>query len=121
MKKVILWKGREVDLEAAKVHVAPGGSCLFDFEARGDRARELGDFLWRMREEFAFGLSNASVDGEVFHVGIYLGLADVPEFEAGCASFFSDSGCVKTVIDEGESRDGYSIRSRDAVLKLLRS
>ena len=110
MEKVIF--GKQLTLDTAPVHIAPGGSVLINI---GDSSTYLLGLLLKLREEVAYGMIDiVTEDDDTFTTKIYLGKADYDTF----VNIVSEGPLCWTEDDlpEGTEMTGLSMRARNMVL-----
>ena len=120
MQEVTLF-GQVLSLEARAMHVASGGSVLYDLTGE---ASGLAHFLSALREEIAYGIASVSevcAQSRVARVAVYFGSADLSAFMDMLASQTSSSEweISREDIAEGTSRQAYSISARQQVIEAL--
>lgn len=120
--KTVVVLGKSMDLETRGVHVAPGGSVIYDLEAE---ASILSKCLVGLREEMAYGMIDAKdivLANKIVSASIYMGLADIDDFMA-YMSGSSDSQLISINRDrevaETETLDGLSMIARNQVIDAL--
>ena len=118
MEKTILSK--KISLDAAPVHIAPGGSALYHLVAP---ASSMAALLRALMEEIAYGMIDVETLNEaenVVRVDIYFGAADNDDFMK-VFSAYADKiiGFEREDLPEGTVRTGFSMSARNAVINCL--
>ncbi len=119
MELTILNKTHAFD--AVPMHIAPGGSILCRIVGN---ARRLSEMLAQLREEIAYGISNAATidaDSKTVSVDIWFGKADEPDFRI-VFSNFGEGLCAETnELSQDHVQNGLTMAARNCVIDLLAS
>ena len=118
MEKTIF--SHKITLDAAPVHIAPGGSVLYHLTAS---APVMAGFLRDLMQEIAYGMVDIKVLNEsesVVCVDIYFGLADNDDFmKVFAASADKIMGFEREDLPENTEMTGLSMKSRNDVIRCL--